>query len=136
VEKTSPYEERKFLRECAFCGGNLIYQFPLDAVKGIQFFEPYYDEALDCDILGRQHKQQVLKSMGLQEAGDSVGGARNFDAKAPYHVKPLPLRGKSPVTPEMRQAAIERETKEDWDVAVEKAPGKFKPIDFGNAKDL
>jgi hypothetical protein len=36
----------------------------------------------------------------------------------------------------MRQAAIERETKEDWDVAVEKAPGKFKPIDFGNAKDL
>jgi hypothetical protein len=34
-----------------------------------------------------------MKSMNVVEAGDKVGGARNFDEKAPHHMKPLPPRG-------------------------------------------
>ena len=88
------YEDRKKDRKCECgCGNKATYQFPMGAALGVQILEPYYDEALGCDIHGPRHKRQVMKSQGVQEAGDPVGGARNFDKHAPHHVKPLPPQG-------------------------------------------
>jgi hypothetical protein len=46
------------------------------------FFEPYHDESLNCDIYGKRHREQVMVAEGVTEAGDRVGGARNFDVNA------------------------------------------------------
>ena len=55
--------------------------------------EPYHDEALNCDIHGERHRQQVLAAEGLQEAGDRVNGAREFDASNPGNAGVMPLQG-------------------------------------------
>jgi hypothetical protein len=65
----------------------------MGAALGVRVMDPYYDEALGCDIHGPRHKAQVMKSQGVQEAGDTVHGARNFDKDAPHHIKPLPPQG-------------------------------------------
>jgi len=65
----------------------------MGAALGVQLLDSYYDEALGCDINGYRHKRQVMKAQGVIEAGDSVGGARNFDKHAKHHIKPLPPRG-------------------------------------------
>jgi|TARA_R100001530_G_scaffold88287_4_gene61504 hypothetical protein len=87
-------------------------EFPL---VNIDVFTPYYDEALDCDITGREDKKHKMKILGVEEAGDKVGGARNFDAHAPHHVKPLPPRGKQL---EARGPA------QEWDIATMDESGK------------
>jgi len=56
-------------------------------------FEPYHDEALNCDIHGERHRQQVLAAEGLHESGDRVGGAREFDASNPGNAGVMPLQG-------------------------------------------
>ncbi len=89
------YADRTDPQTCERCGAHAYYQFPVEAALGFQPFEPYYDEALDGDITGRRDKQLFLKAEGLIEAGDKVRGSRNFDAKAPHHIKPLPPRGTS-----------------------------------------
>ena len=58
-------------------------------------FEPYHDEALNCDIHGERHRQQVLAAEGLHESGDRVGGAREFDVSNPGNGGILPLQGVS-----------------------------------------
>ena len=80
------YEERNERGKCA-CGEATAYKFPMQAALGFQPFETYYDEGLDCDISGMRERQQVMKAMGLQEAGDSVHGARNWDQENPHAVK-------------------------------------------------
>lgn len=86
------YEDRAKDGKCE-CGSIAKYEFPVGAALGVQTMEPYYDEALGCDIHGPRHKARVMRAQGVQEAGDTVRGARNFDEDAPHHVKPLPLQG-------------------------------------------
>lgn len=86
------FEQRESAQSCE-CGSEAAYQFPLGAIKGFMPFEEYYDEALDCDIKGRSHRQSVMRALNVVEAGDKVGGARNFDKNAPDHIKPRPPRG-------------------------------------------
>ena len=87
------YEDRAEPTCCGSCGGDAVYQFPVGAALGVQVLEPYYDEALGCDINGYQHKRQVMQAQGVIEAGDTVGGARNFDKHAKHHIKPQAPRG-------------------------------------------
>lgn len=54
-------------------------EFPLNAVKGFFSFESYHDPALGVDINGPGEKAEILRAMGVHEAGDPVGGARNFE---------------------------------------------------------
>ena len=72
------YDSRKHMRLCSQCGSQSEYQFPLRAIKGFQPFETYHDEGLGVDISGRRERRQVMNALGLQEAGDSVGGSRNY----------------------------------------------------------
>jgi len=73
------YDNRKHVRLCSLCGNSLEYQFPLRAIRGFQPFEPYYDEGLGVDISGRRERRQVMNALGVQEAGDAVGGSRNHN---------------------------------------------------------
>ena len=86
------YEDRAKDKACK-CGSPSKYEFPVGAALGVRVMEPYYDEGLGCDIHGPRHKAQIMRSQGVQEAGDTVHGARNFDKDAPHHVKPLPPQG-------------------------------------------
>jgi hypothetical protein len=56
-------------------------------------FEPYFDEALGCDVETLSQKKHILAEMGLIETGDRVGGARAFDPKAPNILDKQPVKG-------------------------------------------
>jgi putative FmdB family regulatory protein len=71
------YEDREASYECPSCGEDTEYVFPL--TRSVWGAMEYHDESLGVDIHGRRHRQQVMRAMGVQEAGDSVGGARNFE---------------------------------------------------------
>ena len=117
------FDDRKTERACE-CGESASYQFPIDAIKGFQPFEEYYDEALDCDIKGREHRKSVMRQAGVIEAGDKVGGARNFDNKAPNPMKPLPPRGVD-YAPKIRKP-------QDFDIEVQKKDGSWRKADTVN----
>jgi len=87
------YEQRDDWRACSKCGCPTIRQFPFEAVRGIRTFEPHYDEGLGCDVNDASEKRAIMADMGVHEAGDKKGGARNFDEKAPFKVGKQPLRG-------------------------------------------
>jgi len=89
IEERRLYEERNTIKKCFSCEGNLIYKFPISAAQGYVPFEPYYDESLNVDIHGIRHKQEVMKAMGVIEAGDKVHGARNYDDTCAENVKPI-----------------------------------------------
>jgi hypothetical protein len=78
--------------QCYLCGGEAEWQYPISSfnlvvvgspyvggspaqVKGY----PYHDEGLGCDISGPRERNQVMKSLGVTEAGDKVSGARKFE---------------------------------------------------------
>ena len=75
------FEDRLSAVDCE-CGGVCEYQFPVSAALGFQPFESYYDESLGCDIKGKRHHQEVMRSRGVIEAGDPVRGARNVESNA------------------------------------------------------
>jgi hypothetical protein len=56
-------------------------------------FEPHFDEGLGTDVHSERDRLDQMKMLGLEESNDKVGGARNFDSKAPDHIKKLPLKG-------------------------------------------
>jgi len=75
-----PYEEREAPRDCLTCGRPAEYQFPVSQT----FWGPleeHEDEGLGIVVRGRRERDQAMKSLGLQEAGDTVGGARNFESE-------------------------------------------------------
>ena len=81
-----PYEARNHPQACPECDTLAQYEFPVTAALGYQPFGAYYDEALDVTFTSRGEKQSFLKEQNLKEAGDAVGGARNFDKHAPTHI--------------------------------------------------
>lgn len=112
-------------------------EFPVEAARGYQAFEAYYDEALNLDITGRRQKQQELKARELVEAGDRVRGAINFDKHAPHHIKPLPPRGITYQWHDEQRRKTER-AESDFMVGVGR-PGQkaeyVKASELPNAKD-
>lgn len=91
-EHYAEFHERHEIRTCRNCGANSADY--IMTMPNVVTFEPYHDESLNCDIYGKRHRQQVMQAQGVYEAGDSVGGARNFDENA-NNGGVLPLQGVS-----------------------------------------
>lgn len=82
--------ERNKRTECGKCHSEMqrrVEGFKLDT------FEPYYDEGLGSDITSRRARKSIMSRLGVIEAGDPIGGSRNFDSKNPNVIKKQPLRG-------------------------------------------
>ena len=131
VTRYVDYEDREESTGCE-CGGMKEYVFP----TGISFqvFEPRHDEGLGCDVSGPRERSQIMKSMGLQEAGDPVGGARPMDGKhmlkidAPKGVKHSDLQ-------RMREQG--QKDKEDAVVHFQNKDGSEKSLRHGDkGKDI
>jgi len=93
TEHVVGYDDRHALQECKWC--KLHESEYVMTMPHTKVFEPYHDEALNCDIHGERHRQQVLAAEGLHESGDRVGGAREFDVSNPGNGGILPLQGVS-----------------------------------------
>ena len=106
TEHRVSYEKRNEDQECGTCGGLANYVISMPRVY---VFEPYHDEALNCDIRGKRHKEQVLAAEGLIEAGDRVNGSRDFDSRRAVGV--LPPQGVS--HDDNRRAADKRKKQGD-----------------------
>ena len=119
VDHYVAYEDRETPWPCDNgCSGEQRYTFPVDAALGFQPFEPYHDEALGLDIHGRKEKAQVLRAWGLQEAGDKVGGARNYDTSAhAARMVPLPPKGVT-LAEVQRRTDLDRAAADDFVVGV------------------
>ena len=115
----------KPLSKCTDCNGTVIREFPVKAALGFQPFEAYYDESLDMDVGGRREKRQILKALNLQETGDPVKGARNWDKKAVNAVKPMKPRGIS--FDQKRSENKGTKTFKESDVDTQNAQGKWGP---------
>jgi len=98
-------------QECHICGTFMDRQFPVEAIKGFQPFESYYDEALDCDVHGKREKAEILRNEGLIERGDKVRGARNEDKQANM-IKPQPVVGKRYQDLQRKDAWLEKNSPE------------------------
>lgn len=72
------YDDRELSTACE-CGYMKEYVFPMGF--SLQIFEPRHDDGLGCDVSGPRERKQIMKSLGLQEAGDPVGGTRQMDEK-------------------------------------------------------
>jgi len=99
-------------------------------------FESYYDEALDCDIHGRREKKQILTAMGLQEAGDSVGGARNVETHPDAVVMDRQKARGRTFSDIQRERARHEATETFTDVSVEKSDGTSEKVDVKNLPTL
>jgi len=75
------YEDRLAPRPCA-CGSVAEYVFPTECVARVRVSQPFFDEGLGCDVHGERERKQIMRSMGLIEAGDPVGGSRNIETYA------------------------------------------------------
>jgi len=129
IEERRSYQERDTAKKCASCNGNLIYKFPVSAAQGYVPFEPYYDESLDIDIHGIRHKQQVMKALGVIEAGDKVHGARNFEEDNPESIKPIPKLSGKTLDDHRREADRREKERSNFVVGDEKG-------NYTKAKDL
>jgi putative FmdB family regulatory protein len=98
-ELSRPIAERNQPTWCDRCGdrGKKLIDLPT-----VRTFEPYYDEGLHSDVYSAEDRRRIMKLRGVEEIGDPVGGARNFDAKAPGLVDKQPPRG---VRPTIRRAS-------------------------------
>tara|TARA_R110000824_G_scaffold227532_1_gene415329 strand:+ start:132 stop:515 length:384 start_codon:yes stop_codon:yes gene_type:complete len=116
---------------CRECAGDVSREYPVTAAMGFMPFEAYYDEALDMDIHGRREKKQVLNAMGLQETGDPVGGARNWEKNAPSVMKPQATRGRT-YDDSVKEKEVADSFTEDK-VTVQNSQGDWAPA---NMKDI
>ena len=121
------YEDREKPVPCttAECVGTMAYTFPVSAALGFQPFTEYFDEALGLDIHGRKEKAQVLRSRGLQEAGDKVGGARNHET-SPHAARMVPLPPQGVTLSEVqRRSDTDRAAADEMAVGI---PGVRDPV--------
>lgn len=79
--------------KCEQCGGATERLFSREGALGFMPFKPHYDEGLGCDVSSFGEKNRIMNEMGVREAGDRKGGARNFDEKAPVKVGRTKPRG-------------------------------------------
>ena len=122
-ERDVPSDMRDLQYYCS-CGSELTRRFPLSAT--FMPFEAHYDEGLGVDITGREHKREEMKILDVQEAGDPVGGARNFDAKAPDHVGRSKPRGEK----------LQSKEQTDWVIGVEDKDGRVETVKSSELKTV
>lgn len=117
-----PSDERDNPQHCKYCEQRVMRrQFPVEAIKGLQVWEPHYNEAFDCDVNTRREWQSILKDKNVIEAGDSVRGGRDFDPKA-NNLMPQPVKGKQYVPEDVRR--LERiKARQNDNVEVETSQG-------------
>lgn len=117
-----PSDDRNKLQQCQFCDQkSMVRQFPVEAIKGLQVWEPHYNEAFDCDVNSRKEWQNILKDKNAIEAGDKVRGGRDFDPKA-NNLMPQPVRGRQYVPEDVRR--LERiKARQNDNVEVETSQG-------------
>lgn len=106
---------------CTKCGEAMREDF-MQNRPGAMIFQPYFDEALDCDVNGSREKKQILAAEGLQEVGDRVGGARDFDESAPHHVGMKAPQGRRHADV-VRERETGRKEAADWEIATKNADG-------------
>jgi len=88
-------------------------------------FEPYYDEALGCDVHTEAERQAILKENGWIEAGDHVGGSRAEETSSNATLlDKQPLKG----IPYQRR----KHNDEDIQVAVESKSGESREVRLGD----
>lgn len=129
TEEHRNVDDRQLNGICPHCKSDTEFVFPLGGFA-LWTFEPYYDEALDMDIRSRGEKKEVLRALGLQEAGDKVGGARNFDKDAEYVRADQPLSGRT-YDDHVKEQELAKEAR-DWAVGVETGG----QTDFKKVSDL
>jgi len=115
------WDARERGHQC-WCGADAEYQFPVQAARGFQPFEAYYDEGLGFDVTGRRDKKHIMSALGVQEAGDPVHGARDVDMAAPDHIKPRDPIG-------AKFDGIREAEPQPWDVSVEGKDGSSTKVD-------
>lgn len=137
-EKVAPVSLASFAHRdtakvrCMDCDTDMERQFPFEAALGIQKeFQPYFDEALNCNVYSREQKAQILRNKGLIETGDPVRGARNYDEKAPGQV-----RANAPLRPGMDYEGERAAPDEDIPFVVEHANGQEEQITLGDLPTL
>lgn len=108
-ERMVRYEVREIPYECPQCHGKAEYVFPL--TRNIWGPIDYHDESLGVDIHGRRHRKEVMKAMGVQEAGDPKGGARNFEESHATGILPPQGISHSDIQRKQEQAQIARENR-------------------------
>tara|TARA_Y100001951_G_C11295337_1_gene275139 strand:- start:3288 stop:3791 length:504 start_codon:yes stop_codon:yes gene_type:complete len=129
------YEDRHDLQSCRHCGdpsASYVISMP-----NVTVFEPYHDEALNCDIHGARHRKEVMAAQGMQEAGDKVHGGRDFDeSNTEGNGGILPLQGVS-FDDQRRNEDKRRQQADDMVVGIDSsnAYGETK-TDWYRAKDL
>lgn len=115
---------------CMDCNVQMRRQFPFGAAQGIRGdFEPHFDEGLGVNVYSRQERDRILRDRGWIETGDPVGGARNFDAKAPHTAGRLPLERNADYTPR-------RAPDEDIPIVLERADGSEEAMKLGDLPTL
>ena len=92
VDEVRSVEERRRPLPCS-CGGSRL-RIPESFHADI--FQPYYDEALDENLYSKSDKKRAMRELGVVEAGDRVGGARNEDKHAPRLVGKRAVRDRKP----------------------------------------
>ncbi len=94
-DRIVPVTQRDNPVRCPRCRAYMQRQFPVEAIRGYQPFEPFYHEALDIDITGKRQQKEAYRYFNIIEAGDTVRGARNIETSvhAPKMV-PLPPTGR------------------------------------------
>tara|TARA_R110002110_G_C13338718_1_gene707496 strand:+ start:203 stop:619 length:417 start_codon:yes stop_codon:yes gene_type:complete len=126
VEERDILSKNRDVQHYCACGAEAMRLFPVAAAFGFLPFETHYDEGLGVDITGREHKQEVMKIMDVHESGDPVGGARNFDAKAPEHVGRSKPRGEK----------LQTKEQPDWVIGVEDKQGRIETVKSSELKTL
>lgn len=109
------------------CGGVMTREYPKEAALGFQPFEAYHDEALGIDVNGRREKKQALREMGLQEAGDPVGGMRKKESYSGAQT----LGSDQPLTG-LRLSDVQRAKaeKHEPNIGIQKKDGSVSPVRF------
>jgi transcription elongation factor Elf1 len=78
------YEDRDTtLVVCGKCDVPMDRLFPCSAATGIEVFTPYFDEMMGVNIYTKDQHKAEMRKRNLIEAGDKVGGARDYDEYLP-----------------------------------------------------
>lgn len=116
---------RRHVSPACTCGAKMDRCLKAERIV-IHSVETYYDEGLGCDIHGERERRQVMAAQGVIEAGDRVGGARNFD-KTGTHAGRLAPQG---VRFGDVQRTEERARTEEgnWEIATEGKDGRVENV--------
>ena len=91
VDLLRSVKDRNLSWDCSACGSKMERRpepFTPDT------FTPHFDEGLGSDVYSKADKKRVMAQLDLVEAGDRVGGSRNFDKHCKNPVARSDLQGR------------------------------------------